>query len=86
MGGDQALKAFFRKRRKVLLLLGAFLLALCLAFWLSLPRRLFSDPLSPVLFSCEGRLLGARLAADEQWRFPRTKSVPERFFSGAAPI
>ena len=80
MGGDQALKAFFRKRRKVLLLLGAFLLALCLAFWLSLPRRLFSDPLSPVLFSCEGRLLGARLAADEQWRFPRTKSVPERFF------
>ena len=80
MGGDHALKSFFRKHKRALLLLGALLLVFCLAFWLSLPRRLFSDPLSPVLFSCEGRLLGARLAADEQWRFPRTKAVPERFF------
>ena len=33
-----------------------------------------------MLFSADGRLLGARLAADEQWRFPRMKAVPERFF------
>jgi penicillin-binding protein 1C len=80
MGGDRTLRTLFRKRRRAFLLLGALLLALGLLFWLSLPRRLFSDPLSPVLFSADGRLLGARLAVDEQWRFPRMKAVPERFF------
>ena len=79
MGGDHALRKFLRKRKRALLLAGALLLVICLAFWLSLPRRLFSDPLSPVLFSSDGRLLGARLAADEQWRFPRMRAVPERF-------
>ncbi|HEX7502619.1 MAG TPA: penicillin-binding protein 1C, partial [Acidobacteriota bacterium] len=80
MDGDRTLKTFFRKRRRAFLLLGTLLLGLGLLFWLSLPRRLFSDPLSPVLFSVDGRLLGARLAVDEQWRFPRMKAVPERFF------
>jgi penicillin-binding protein 1C len=80
MGGDRTLRLIFGKRRRVFLLLGVLLLVLGLLFWLSLPRRLFNDPLSPVLFSADGRLLGARLAADEQWRFPRMKAVPERFF------
>jgi penicillin-binding protein 1C len=80
MAGDRALRKFFSRRHRALLLAGALLLALGLAFWLSLPRRLFNDPLSPVLFSADGRLLGARLAADEQWRFPRTRSVPLRFY------
>lgn len=80
MGGDPALISFLRKRKKALLLLAgaAFLLALFVC-WVA-PRRLFNDPLSPVLFSADERLLGARLAADEQWRFPRTRAVPERFF------
>jgi len=55
-------------------------LVLLYFFWTSLPRELFPDPLSPVLFSDDGQLLGARLAADEQWRFPRMEVVPERFF------
>jgi penicillin-binding protein 1C len=80
MDGDHALRAIFRKRNRIFLLLGALLLVLGLSFWLSLPSRLFNDPLSRVLFSADGRLLGARLAADEQWRFPRMKAVPERFF------
>lgn len=54
--------------------------ALLLAFWFSLPRELFPDPVSPVLFSEEGALLGARPAADGQWRFPRGERVPDRFF------
>ncbi len=32
-----------------------------------------------MLFSADGRLLGARLAVDEQWRFPRAGVVPTRF-------
>ncbi|MFH2107559.1 MAG: penicillin-binding protein 1C [Chrysiogenia bacterium] len=80
MGGNHSVSVFFRKRKRALLLLGAVLLVLSVLFWLALPRRLFNDPLCPVLFAADGRLLGARLAADEQWRFPRMKTVPERFF------
>src|SRR4030065_747509 len=82
MGGNHSVSVFFRKHKRALLLLGAVLLVLSVLFWLALPRQLFNDPLCPVLFAADGRLLGARLAADEQWRFPRMKSVPERFFQG----
>jgi penicillin-binding protein 1C len=68
-----------RRRRKRLLSAGAaFVLAL--AVWLSLPAVRFADPVSPVLFGAEGQLLGARPAADGQWRFPPGERVPERFF------
>ncbi|MCU0236239.1 MAG: penicillin-binding protein 1C [Acidobacteria bacterium] len=80
MGGDRPLRAFIRRRRKALLLLGGGVLLLVLLGWWTKPRRLFNNDLSPVLFSADGRLLGARLAADEQWRFPRMKAVPRRFF------
>jgi penicillin-binding protein 1C len=48
--------------------------------WLLLPVARFTDPVSPVLFSAAGDLLGARPAADGQWRFPPGDRVPERFF------
>ncbi len=80
MGGDRPLRSFIRRRRKALLLLGASIALLALLGWWAKPRALFHDPLSPVLFSADGRLLGARLAEDEQWRFPRMKAVPQRFF------
>ena len=67
----------FKRRR--LLIIGASLLFLLL-FWLALPVVRFDDPVSPVLFSAEGELLGARPAADGQWRFPAGERVPERFF------
>jgi penicillin-binding protein 1C len=68
------------RRRRVKLLAGGAALALLAAFWFSLPRDLFPEPPSPVLFSDEGTLLGARPAPDGQWRFPRGERVPERFF------
>jgi penicillin-binding protein 1C len=68
------------RRRKIRLLAGAGLLVLFAAFWFSLPRNLFPELPSPVLFSAEGALLGARPAPDGQWRFPRGEKVPERFF------
>ncbi|MFA9370095.1 MAG: penicillin-binding protein 1C [Labilibaculum antarcticum] len=56
----------------------AFLL-LGISFWFSLPSELFQDPTSTILFSREGKLLGARIATDGQWRFPESERVPEKF-------
>jgi penicillin-binding protein 1C len=55
---------------------GAILLVL---FWLSLPSPLFHDPYATVVYDRQGRLLGARIAADGQWRFPPLDSVPDKF-------
>jgi penicillin-binding protein 1C len=49
------------------------------AFWWMLPRPLFEEPLSAVLLARDGSLLGARIAADGQWRFPELEQVPEKF-------
>ena len=53
---------------------------LVLGYLFCLPRDLFKGtPYSTVVESAEGDLLGARIAADGQWRFPPCDSVPERF-------
>lgn len=49
------------------------------AFWWMLPRPLFREPLSAVLLARDGSLMGARIAADGQWRFPDIDAVPPRF-------
>ncbi len=53
----------------VLLLLSAF----------CLPEELFKEPASTILYDKNGRLLGARIAADGQWRFPGVNTVPYKF-------
>jgi len=50
-----------------------------LAFWFSLPNPLFNNPTSLVLEDDHGDLLGASIATDSQWRFPKGKEVPENF-------
>jgi len=51
-----------------------------LLFWLCLPNPLFNDDLSRVLYSRDGKLLGAQIAKDQQWRFPRLeKQLPDKF-------
>lgn len=65
---------FFKKKWWLVLVL-SFLIF----FWFSLPRPLFSDPSSSVMEDRRGVLLGARIASDEQWRFPPNKTVPEKF-------
>ena len=53
---------------------------LILAWLFCLPQDLFPHtPYSTVVESAEGELLGARIAADGQWRFPPEDTVPERF-------
>lgn len=44
-----------------------------------IPRRLFDDPYSALLYTDRGELLGARIAADGQWRFPAADSLPAKF-------
>lgn len=55
-------------------------LLLLVLWWLfCLPKPLFKDPTSVVLEDRHGELLGARIAADGQWRFPVADSVPTKF-------
>ncbi|MFD0863311.1 penicillin-binding protein 1C [Sungkyunkwania multivorans] len=49
------------------------------AYYFCLPKQLFNDPTSTVIYSEEGELLGAKIAEDEQWRFPKNDSIPEKF-------
>ncbi|MCL2094441.1 MAG: penicillin-binding protein 1C [Treponema sp.] len=55
------------------------LLVLLLMFALALPDSLFEVSYSPVLYDSEGRLLGARVAQDGQWRFPDQGALNEMF-------
>ncbi len=67
---------FFRiHRRKT----GIAAVVLAATFWFCLPKPLFDAPTSMVLEDRNGDLLGARIAADGQWRFPTTDVLPPRF-------
>lgn len=57
----------------------AALLAVLVFFYFSLPSPLFDDPTSTVVYDRDGRLMGARIADDGQWRFPASDSVPRKF-------
>lgn len=60
----------------------AFLMGLLLLWWLfALPDPLFDQPASVVIEDRHGQLLGARIAADGQWRFPPSDSLQEVFVS-----
>ncbi len=50
-----------------------------LAYYFCLPRQLFKDPTATVITSKTNDLLGAQIAKDGQWRFPKNDSVPEKF-------
>ena len=65
------------RAKRILFIVAA---ALFTAWLLCLPRDLFRGvSYSTVVESARGELLGARIAADEQWRFPPGDTVPERF-------
>lgn len=55
------------------------LLGIVVYWFFSVPKPLFKDPLATVVQSAKGDLLGARIAGDEQWRFPALDSVPYKF-------
>ncbi len=67
----------FTKRYKYYLM-GIFIV-LFILWWNALPSPLFPKNYSQVVFSKEGKLLGARISNDEQWRFPSGDSIPYKF-------
>nr|WP_256484406.1 penicillin-binding protein 1C [Mucilaginibacter flavidus] len=75
--GLNRLKTFLKKPKVIIIL--AFLLALFIVFWFSLPKPLFNSPTSYVIDDADGQLLGASIATDGQWRFPPNANVPEKF-------
>lgn len=44
-----------------------------------LPRPLFNNPVCLVIEDRNGKLIGAKIAGDGQWRFPFDSNVPEKF-------
>ena len=76
--GEDVLTTLKRIAQKHKFKLSAFLIVF--VFWLfSLPSKLFDVPTATVVESREGYMLGARIADDGQWRFPKMDSVPYRF-------
>lgn len=73
-GTKHIIERMKRHKLKLTVLLVVFL------FWLfCLPSPLFTSPTSTVVESREGIMLGARIADDGQWRFPKSDTVPFRF-------
>jgi penicillin-binding protein 1C len=68
-----------RKSVKILLVLLATVVILLLSAPLFLPDPLFSDAYSTVIYDRNGKLLGGRVADDEQWRFPESDSISGKF-------
>lgn len=71
-------KTVFFKRKHFLFLV-IFIFLFLVLFWFSVPLPLFNSPFSTVVESSDGKLLGARIAADQQWRFPEVDSVPKKY-------
>ncbi|MDR0291024.1 MAG: penicillin-binding protein 1C, partial [Treponema sp.] len=67
-----------RKNRRLWLCCSAFVI-LVLVYAFSLREPLFKHSWSPVLYDREGRLLGAQVADDGQWRFPGRGKLNEKF-------
>ena len=61
------------KKKSILLLI------LLVWYYFSLPKELFNNPTSTIIESKEGKLLGAKIAKDGQWRFPKQDNIPIKF-------
>ena len=69
------MRAILKKYRYYLF----FTFALLVLYYFSLPGFLFNEPYSSVLEDRAGKLLGATIADDGQWRFPEGSPVPQKF-------
>lgn len=67
------------KQAKIFLISLSVLSLLWIGMYIWVPRTLFLVSYSTLLYSTEGKLLGARIAPDGQWRFPATDTLPEKF-------
>ena len=65
---------FFKHKRKTILIV-----ILSIWYYFSLPKTLFKETTSTIIESKEGNLLGAKIAKDGQWRFPKRDTIPYKF-------
>lgn len=75
---DAVLKPFLKRliRHKAKIIIAV---SVGITYYFCLPGALFREPVATVIESADGRLLGARIAEDGQWRFPESDSIPEKF-------
>ncbi len=72
----QTLRKIFKYRKWII----ALLIMLLAGVWLfSLPRKLFPEIYSTVMYDAEHQLLNATVARDGQWRFPPGETLPEKY-------
>lgn len=72
--------SYFKVRTVITYVICSIATVLLLLWIFCLPANLFEDvKYSTVVEDCNGRLLGARIADDGQWRFPLCDSLPEKF-------
>jgi len=69
------IKKYIITNKKKTILIGILLIA----YYFALPKNLFDKPTSTVITDKNGVLLGAKIAADGQWRFPAIDTVPQKF-------
>ena len=68
------------RKKTIRIITGGVLAALLVVYLFCLPRDLFKNTsYSTVVTDRNGELLGARIAADGQWRFPPSDTVPWKF-------
>ncbi len=65
-----------KKKRNIILVVAGIILLL---YIFCLPRKLFDVPYSTVVSDRNNELLGARIAEDNQWRFPPSDTIPDKF-------
>lgn len=68
-------KQYLKRHPKKLL----FVSLLLVGYYFCLPGQLFSKPTATIVESADGTLLGGKIAADGQWRFPVADSLPYKF-------
>jgi penicillin-binding protein 1C len=69
---------FFKRLSVTRKVIWGILTFLVIGYIFCLPRQLFHVPYSTVVTDRNEELLGARIAADGQWRFPPRKATPEK--------
>jgi len=67
--------------KRIAMTVVAVISAFLLVMYCCVPYPLFSTPTSTVITDCHGDLVGARISADQQWRFPESDSISEKFES-----
>ena len=73
------LHKILHRKKLVLTVVSVLFLGLIWWWFFSIPKVLFEAPCSSVVYDQAGALLAARIADDEQYRFPLNQEVPQKF-------